>query len=154
MSVSLSQATSYTSALINGSGTDGVACPVCAHVYETAHKAAACLCKRRRYITSLGIRLGKVPTLQQLQGLTRESAANVTTHYNSQLRAAQQNTTAAPVAFQIAALGHLGLEVPETAVLADQALITWFKSTDAASASVWALAQFVAASQQPQLALF
>lgn len=153
MSVSLSQATSPISGLINGSGS-GVACPACSVLHATAQQAAACLCHRRRYITTLGIRLGKVPTAPQLKALNRQSAAGVTTWYNSRLRAAQQNTTATPAAHQVTALTYLQLPVPATAVLADQALIAWFKSNASTSAAVWAMAQHVAASQQPQLALF
>lgn len=153
MSVSLSQATSPISGLINGSGS-GVACPACATVHATAQQAAACLCHRRRYITTLGIRLGKVPTAPQLKALNRQSAAGVTTWFNSRLRAAQQNTTAAPAAHQLVALQHLQIAIPASAVLADQALIAWFKSSASTNAAVWALAQVVSASQQPQLALF
>lgn len=144
MSVSLSQSAA-------------VACVSCNVLHETARLAATCLCKRRRYVTTLGVRLGKVPSKEQLTALTGQSAVTVSTWYNSRLRAAQQNTSAAPAAHQLAALAYLDLLAdgnPSTAVQADQALIAWFKSSAATSAAVWDLAQHVSASQQPQLALF
>lgn len=146
MSVSVSQAVSATSAKCNH----------CGKAFATPAMAATCLCVRLRYITTLGIRLGQVPSLAQLQGITsRQHAAKVSAWQNSRLRAAQQASALAPVApHQQAALAYLQLPVPGNAGAADQALIAWFKSTVATSKAVWALAQHLTAPQPVQLSLF
>lgn len=133
-----------------------VPCPLCGASFATAQQAATCLCRRRRYITTLGIRLGVVPTAAQLKGLTSQSAQQVTKWYNSRLSAAQRSSAAqgAPAPHQVAALQHLGLPVPATALLADQALIAAFKSKGATNARVWAMAQALSKPQPQQLSLF
>lgn len=134
---------------------DLVPCPICGTNFANAQQAATCLCKRRRYITTLGIRYGQVPTAAQLKSLTRQSASQVVNYYNSRLSAAlQANSNAAVAPHQVKALGHLGLPVPATAGGADAALIAWSKSSAATSTAVWALAQAVSAPQAQQLSLF
>lgn len=148
-------AQSTTAALVNGNNGQGVACNNCLAVYSTAQQAATCLCKRRRYITTLAIRYGKFPTTAQLQGLNASQATKVVNWYNSRLKAAQQaNGNAAPAAHQVRALNHLGIPVPATAGAADAALIAYFKSSAATSAAVWQLAGIASAPQPQQLTLF
>lgn len=132
-----------------------VPCPICGAAFPNAQQAATCLCKRRRYITTLGIRYGKIPTAADLWSLNRQSATTVVNWYNSRLKAATQSYgNTAPAAHQVAALGYLGIPVPATAALADQALIAAFKSSNATSGAVWAMAQHLSGQSAQQLTLF
>lgn len=149
---------STISALVNGNKGSGVACSACNAVFPNVQQAAGCLCRRRRYITTLGIRYNKVPTAAQLKALTGKSAYQVAGWYNSRLSAMQRssaaNNPAAP--FQVVALQAAGLPVPAglTVGAADAALVAWFSSSASTSALVWQVAQAVSAPQSVQLTLW
>ena len=109
-----------------------------------------------RYVTTLGIRFGNVPSKSQLQALTPQQCQQSIRWFNQRLGSLFA-AGAAPAAHQQAALSAiaqaLGVQVPQVtnAKAADAAIVAWAKRPSSTSAQVWAVAQAVAASQDPAL---